>query len=33
VMEPWRMGERVEQDGRWSVDGLAAALAPLAPPG
>jgi NAD(P)-dependent dehydrogenase (short-subunit alcohol dehydrogenase family) len=31
VMEPWKMGERVEQDGRWSVDGLAAALAPLAP--
>lgn len=22
VMEPWRMGERLEQDGRWSIEAL-----------
>jgi NAD(P)-dependent dehydrogenase (short-subunit alcohol dehydrogenase family) len=26
VMEPWRMGERLERDDRWTIDGLAAAL-------
>ena len=30
LMDGWRMGERVEQEGRWSVSDLAAALAPLA---
>jgi NAD(P)-dependent dehydrogenase (short-subunit alcohol dehydrogenase family) len=26
VMEPWRMGERLEQDTRWTIDGLGHAL-------
>jgi len=26
LMEPWRMGERLEHDGRWSIDDLAAQL-------
>ena len=26
VMEPWRMGERLEQDTRWTIDGLGRAL-------
>jgi NAD(P)-dependent dehydrogenase (short-subunit alcohol dehydrogenase family) len=26
VMEPWRMGERLEQDTRWTIDGLGEAL-------
>jgi NAD(P)-dependent dehydrogenase (short-subunit alcohol dehydrogenase family) len=30
MMEPWHMGERVEQEGRWTVAGLADALAPIA---
>jgi NAD(P)-dependent dehydrogenase (short-subunit alcohol dehydrogenase family) len=31
LMEPWRMGDGVEQADRWSVDGLKEALAKLAP--
>ena len=31
VMEPWRMGEKLERDDRWSIDDLAAALPPLLP--
>jgi hypothetical protein len=30
-MEPWRMGDGVEQADRWSIDGLKEALAKLAP--
>ena len=30
LMEPWRMGEGVEQADRWTVDGLEEALAKLA---
>jgi NAD(P)-dependent dehydrogenase (short-subunit alcohol dehydrogenase family) len=26
VMEPWQMGERLERDGRWSIDDLAQQL-------
>ena len=26
VMEPWRMGERIERDARWTIDELRAAL-------
>ncbi|HEV8115731.1 MAG TPA: SDR family oxidoreductase [Acidimicrobiales bacterium] len=26
LLEPWRMGERLEHDGRWSIDDLAAQL-------
>ena len=26
VMEPWRMGERLERDDRWTIDELASAL-------
>jgi NAD(P)-dependent dehydrogenase (short-subunit alcohol dehydrogenase family) len=28
-VEPWRMGEGVEQDHRWTIDGLARELGPL----
>ena len=31
LMEPWRMGDGVEQADRWSIDGLKEALAKLAP--
>ena len=24
VLEPWHLGERIERDGRWTIDGLAA---------
>ncbi|HEX9995459.1 MAG TPA: SDR family oxidoreductase [Acidimicrobiales bacterium] len=30
VMEPWRMGDGVERDDRWTVEGLADALRPFA---
>jgi NAD(P)-dependent dehydrogenase (short-subunit alcohol dehydrogenase family) len=30
VYEPWRLGDGVERDGRWTVEDLAAALTPLA---
>jgi NAD(P)-dependent dehydrogenase (short-subunit alcohol dehydrogenase family) len=29
VMEPWRMGERLERDERWTVEALAKELPPL----
>ena len=29
-VEPWRMGEGVERDGRWTIDELAKELGPLA---
>ena len=29
VMEPWRMGERLEQDERWTIDALAKELSAL----
>ena len=28
-VDSWAMGDKVEQDDRWTVEGLAAALAPL----
>lgn len=31
LMEPWRMGDGVEQSDRWTIDGLEEALAKLAP--
>ena len=31
LMEPWRMGEGVEQADRWTIDGLEEALAKLVP--
>jgi len=31
LMEPWKMGDGVEQADRWSIDGLKEALAKLAP--
>jgi NAD(P)-dependent dehydrogenase (short-subunit alcohol dehydrogenase family) len=31
LMEPWRMGDGVEQADRWSIDGLKEALSKLAP--
>ncbi|MEY2402768.1 MAG: hypothetical protein QOD38_319, partial [Acidimicrobiaceae bacterium] len=31
LMEPWRMGDGVEQADRWTVEGLKEALAKLAP--
>ena len=31
LMEPWRMGEGVEQADRWTIDGLEEALAKLGP--
>jgi NAD(P)-dependent dehydrogenase (short-subunit alcohol dehydrogenase family) len=30
LFEPWRLGDGVEREGQWTVDELAAALAPLA---
>jgi NAD(P)-dependent dehydrogenase (short-subunit alcohol dehydrogenase family) len=30
LFEPWRLGDGVERDGQWTVDELAAALAPMA---
>jgi NAD(P)-dependent dehydrogenase (short-subunit alcohol dehydrogenase family) len=33
VMEPWRMGDGVDGDTRWTVAGLAEALRPFADPG
>ncbi len=32
VMQPWRIGDGVERDDRWTVEELAAALAPFGPP-
>ena len=29
VMEPWRMGERLEREDRWTIDALAKELPPL----
>jgi hypothetical protein len=31
VMDPWRMGETIEQSERWSIDALAQALPGIAP--
>ena len=31
VMEPWSLGERIEQDGRWTVDELAEQVPGLFP--
>jgi NAD(P)-dependent dehydrogenase (short-subunit alcohol dehydrogenase family) len=33
IMEPWRMGERLERDTRWTVADVAAALPVILPPG